>query len=155
MRKQSLLPVDVLLNSLFRDLGISERIRIETLRRKWFNIFADPLSSHTAPADLKDGKLVIAVDSPAWLQHLKFLKKELSEKLKPHGIKDIKLKLGSVHIDRECQMPGELAPPESFRELNDEDIARIDHAMARIEDGELKDVIKQAMEKAARRKLRD
>ena len=155
MRKQSLLPVDALLNSLFRDLGISERIRIETLRRKWCSIFAEPLSSHTAPADLKDGKLVIAVDSPAWLQHLKFLKREISDKLKAHGIKDIKLKLGSVHIDNEHQMPGKLASPEFFRELTDEDIARIDHTMSGIEDGELKDVIKQAMEKATRRKLRD
>jgi len=153
MRKRPLLPVDTLLNSLFRELGISERIRIEALKRQWCSIFADPISSHTAPADLKDGKLFIAVDSPAWLQHLKFLKKEMSDKLKPYGIKDIKLKLGSVRIDNKRQIPEKFAPPESFRELSDEDIVNIDHTVAGIENGELKAIIRQAMEKSARRKM--
>jgi hypothetical protein len=154
MRKQSLLPVDSLLNSLFRDLGISERIRIETLRRKWHTIIAEPLSNHTAPADIKDGKLVIAVDSPAWLQHLKFLKKEIADKLKPHGVSDIRLKLGNVRIDSERQIPDNRALPESFRDLTDNDIDRINHAVAEIEDTELKDVIRHVMEKSARRKMR-
>jgi hypothetical protein len=148
-----MLPVDALLNSLFWELGISERIQIEALKRQWHRIFAEPLSSHTAPADLKDGKLIIAVDSPAWLQHLKFLKKEISDKLRPHGIKDIRLKLGSVRIYSERQIPEKLAPPESFRALTDKDIDRIDHAVAEIEDTELRDVIRQTMKKSAQRKM--
>ena len=153
MRKHSLLPVDTLLNSLFQELGIFERIRIETLKRQWCSIFTEPLCSHTAPVDLKNEKLVIAVDSPAWLQHLKFLKREIADKLKPQGIKEIQLKLGSVHVDIERQVPENLAPPEAFRDLNDDDIARINHTMATIEDGELKDIIRQTMEKSARRKF--
>jgi hypothetical protein len=154
MRKQSLLPVDSLLNSLFRNLGISERILIETLRRKWHTIMAEPLSNHTAPADMKNGRLVIAVDSPAWLQHLKFLKKEIADKLKPHGVSDIRLKLGNVRIDNQRQITENLAPPESFRDLTNNDIDRINHAVAEIQDTELRDVIRQAMEKSARRKMR-
>jgi len=154
MRKQSLLPVDALLNSLFRDLGMSERMRIEALKRQWRNIFAEPLSLHTAPMDLKGDKLVIAVDSPAWLQHLKFLKKEISEKLTPYGIKVIQLKLGSIRIDRERQIPEKAAPPEAFRELTSDDIDGIDSAVAEIGDRDLRDVARHLMEKAARRKMR-
>jgi predicted nucleic acid-binding Zn ribbon protein len=153
MRKRSLLPVNGLLDSLFQNLGISERIRIETLRRKWHTIIAEPLSNHTAPVDLKDGKLVIAVDSPAWLHHLKFLKKEMADKLKPHGVSDIRLKLGNVRIDSERQIPDNVALPESFRELTADEITRIDRTIEDIEDGELKDVIKHVMEKSMMRKM--
>jgi hypothetical protein len=108
---------------------------------------------HTAPADIKEGKLVIAVDSPAWLQHLKFLKKELTDKLRPHGIKVIQFRLGSVRINSERQIPSKSAPPEAFRELTENDIARIDDTVDEIDDAELKEVIRQAMEKSARRKM--
>ena len=155
MRKQSLLPVDALLNSLFRDLGMSERIRIEALKRQWRNIFAEPLSIHTAPMEIRGDKLIIAVDSPAWLQHLKFLKKEISEKLANHGIKIIQLKLGSVRLDRERPIPGITAPPEAFRKLTSNDIACIDSAVAGIGDTDLRDVVRHLMEKAASRKMCD
>ncbi len=154
MRKRSLQPVDVLLNSLFRDLGISERIRIEALKRQWRTIFAEPLSMHTAPVDLKGGKLVIAVDSPAWLQHLKFLKKEITDKLKPHGINLIQFRTGSIRINIERRIPDRKAMPEDFRELNADDIDRIDHTIGMIEDAELKEAVRSAMEKSAKRKLR-
>jgi hypothetical protein len=154
MRKRSLLPVDILLNSLFRDLGISERIRIDALKRQWRTIFAEPLCMHTAPVDLKEGKLIIAVDSPAWLQHLKFLKKEITDKLRPHGIKVIQFRPGSVRIDNERSIPEKMAPPEAFRELTNDDISHIESTIEGIEDRELKVSIRQVMEKAARRKSR-
>jgi predicted nucleic acid-binding Zn ribbon protein len=152
MRKRSLLPVNSLLDTLFQNLGISERIRIETLRRKWRTIITEPLSNHTAPTEIKDGKLVIAVDSPAWLHHLKFLKKEMADKLKPHGVTDIRLKIGNVRIDSERQIPDNVALPESFRELTGDEITCIDRTIEDIEDGELKDVIKHVIEKSMMRK---
>ena len=153
MRKRTLQPVNVLLNSLFRNLGISDRIRLEALRRQWQTIFAGPLSMHTAPVELKASKLVVAVDSPAWLQHLKFLNKEILDKIASHDIRSIQLRLGSVRVDSERQIPDKKASLADFRELTDDDRAAIDSAVSGIEDDELKDVIRQTMEKAARRKL--
>ncbi len=152
MRKRSLLPLDSLLNSLFRDLGIAERMRIESLRRKWCDIFAEPLSIHTAPAELKNDILVIAVDSPAWLQHLKFLKKEMAQKLAGYGIKDIRFKLGRVYNDNLEKTKED--PSQTFRELSVEDIARIEKTTSDVQDDELKDIIRSAMEKSAKRRFR-
>lgn len=155
MRKRHtrLLPINGLLNTLFGDLGITERIKLDTLRRQWREIFSEPLSLHTAPTDLKDGILVIAVDSPTWLQHLKFLQKEILEKLKAHDIKDVKLKHGSVRFESSRKIHEKKAPPEAFRELTDQDNARIDRTVAEIGDDELKDAIRHAMEKSTRRKM--
>ncbi|HTZ19111.1 MAG TPA: DUF721 domain-containing protein [Dissulfurispiraceae bacterium] len=151
--KRSLLPVDVLLNSLFKDLGIAERIRIEAIKRQWRDIFAEPLSMHTAPSGLKEGKLIIAVDSPAWLQHLKFLQKEMIAKLKPFGIKAVQFRIGSVRSDYSRRIPERMAPPEAFRELTGDDLDRINKAVAGIDDVELKEAVRLAMEKSSRRKL--
>lgn len=154
MRKRTLQPVNVLLNSLFRNLGISDRIRLEALRRQWRTIFAGSLSLHTAPVELKASKLVIAVDSPAWLQHLKFLNKEILDKIASHHIRNIQFRLGSVHFDSERPIPDKKASLSDFRELTNDDRAAIDRAVSEIGDDELKNVIRQAMEKAARRKLK-
>ena len=154
--KRSLLPVDVLLNSLFKQLGISERFRIEAIRREWCDIFGEPLSMHTEPADLKDSKLTIAVDSPAWLQHIKFLQKEITDKLRQHGIKTVQFRVGRIGRGRsyhEKRLLDTKAPSDVFRELTDEDCARISRAISGIKDEELKEVIRITMVKAARRKM--
>ena len=154
MRKRTLQPVNILLNSLFRNLGISDRIRLEALRRQWQTIFAGSLSMHTAPVELKASKLVIAVDSPAWLQHLKFMNKEILDKIASHDIRSIQFRLGSVRFDSERKIPDKKASLNDFRELTNDDKTAIDRAVSGIEDDELKDVIRQTMEKAARRKLK-
>jgi hypothetical protein len=153
MRKQVLQPLNVLLDSMFRDLGISDRIRLEQLKRRWRKIFSGSLSMHTSPAELKENRLVIAVDSPAWLQHLKFLNKEILAKISAYGIKSIQFRLGSVRSDSELSTPTKEAAPDDFRELTSEEYDAINRVIAEIEDDELKALIGRAMEKAARRKM--
>lgn len=152
MRKRALSQIDGLLNSLFKDLGISERIKVETLRRQWRNIFDEPLSMHTAPLDMKGGKLVIAVDSPAWLQHLKFLKSEMAGKLERYGIKAVQLKLGSVRAEENIRKQDRHASAEEFRSLTDDDLAYIKQTVAGIDDMELRESVRRAMERASSRK---
>ncbi|HMK55905.1 MAG TPA: DUF721 domain-containing protein [Dissulfurispiraceae bacterium] len=154
MHKRSLQPVDVLLNSLFRNLGILDRIRLESLRRKWHSTFPGSLSIHTAPTELKENRLVISVDSPAWLQHIRFLQKEIVEKIAAHGITQVQFRLGRVRIDEKRKVGEKLAPPEAFRELTGEDVSRISQVVEDIDDAGLRDQIRQTMEKAARRKRR-
>ncbi|MGO9378343.1 MAG: DUF721 domain-containing protein [Dissulfurispiraceae bacterium] len=154
MRKRTLQPVNVLLNSLFRDIGLADRMRLETLKRQWQKIFPGPVSIHTTPAELKESKLAISVDSPAWLQHLKYLNKEILEKIASHGIKSIQFRLGSIHFENERKIPEVKTSPDDFRELTNDDRADINRVISEIDDDELKDVIRQAMEKAASRKLK-
>jgi hypothetical protein len=137
---------------MFRDLGISERIKLDALYRQWCNIFSGPLADHTAPVDLKEGLLVIAVDSPAWLQHLKFLKNEILAKLKSHGIKDIRLKHGNIRQDRDSGKSDKNQDQVIYRQLTAEETDSIERAVTEIEDVELQDAIRQVLEKSLRRK---
>jgi hypothetical protein len=144
--------VSPLLDSLYRDLGISERIKLDNIRRNWHDIFSGPLAEHTSPSDLKDGLLSIAVDSPAWLQHLKFLKKEILTKLKSHGVKDIRFKYGNIRQDRESGKSGKSQDEVIFREMTKEESSGIENALTEIEDAELQDAVRQVLEKSVRRK---
>jgi len=152
-RKRQLESINPLLDSMYRDLGISERIKLENLRRRWHDIFSEPLSLHTAPSDIKHGVLVIAVDSPTWLQHLKFMKKDIIGKLTTHGITDVRFRHGNIQAAGQRKPFDNTTPPEDFRELTSEDHYRIERAVEGVEDDELKETIKSVMEKAARRKM--
>ena len=151
-RPRLLQSINPLLDSMFRDLGISERIKLDALYRQWCDIFSGPLADHTAPTDLKEGLLVIAVDSPAWLQHLKFLKKEIIAKLKAHGIKDVRFKHGTIRGDRDEGKSAKSPVSIIYRQLTSEEIKGIECAVTEIEDPELRDIIRQVLEKSAGRK---
>ncbi len=151
-RRRPLQSINPLLDSMFRDLGISERIKLDALYRQWCDIFSGPLADHTAPTDLKEGMLVIAVDSPVWLQHLKFMKKDILAKLKSHGIKDIRLKHGNIRQDRDAGRPDKSQDRVIFRQLTAEEIDGIERAVTEIEDTELQDIVRQVLEKSASRK---
>lgn len=62
----------------------------------WRAICGEAVARHCAPADLRDGVLSIVVDSPAWMQQLSFLKAELLDRLRPHGIEDIRFTRGKL-----------------------------------------------------------
>ena len=96
--------------------------------------------------------LVIAVDSPVWLQHLKFMKKDILAKLKSHGIKDIRLKHGNIRQDRDAGRPDKSQDRVIFRQLTAEEIDGIERAVTEIEDTELQDIVRQVLEKSASRK---
>jgi hypothetical protein len=152
-KRRPLQSINPLLDNMYRDLGISERIKLDNLKRQWSDMFEGPLALHTLPVDIKEGMCVIAVDSPTWLQHLKFMKKEMVEKLKDHGIKDVRFKHGGVDFTNEIKVYEKKAQPEDFMELTSEDRRVIDETVEKIEDPELKESIRKAMEKSARRKM--
>jgi hypothetical protein len=152
-KRRPLQPINPLLDNMFRDLGISERIKLDNLKRRWPDIFSGPLALHTLPVDIKDGMLTIAVDSPTWLQHLKFMKKEMIEKLAPFEVKDVKFRHGGVEFRNEIKVYEQKAQPEDFRELTAEDKRRIQQTVDEIDDPDLKESIRKAMEKSARRKM--
>lgn len=62
----------------------------------WRAVCGDAVARHCAPADLRDGVLSIVVDSPVWMQQLSFLKAELLDRLRPHGIEDIRFTRGKL-----------------------------------------------------------
>ncbi len=92
--------VGSLLSSIFKDLGIEDKIRLSSMQEEWHNLFNEPLSLHIYPVDIKNGELTINVDSPAWLGQLKFFKQDIIKKLHVYNIKEVRFKHGRVYKKR-------------------------------------------------------
>jgi len=137
---------------MFRDLGISERIKLDTINRRWSEVFSGPLAEHTAPVDLKEGMLVVVVDSPAWLQHLRFMKKDITAKLVSFGVNDIRLKHGNIYRDRENRPSAPKTELPSYRQLTANETEGIERAVSGLEDSELKTLARSVLRKSAGRK---
>lgn len=131
-----------LLSSLFKEIGIEDMVKLGSLQQQWKHIFSEPLSIHTYPAELNNAELTINVDSPAWLQQLKFFKKDMSGKLSEYGIKDIKLRHGRVY--NTFRKKQEYSKTE-IKPLSSADMEWIEETVAAINDIELKDNIRKTI----------
>jgi hypothetical protein len=142
-----------LLSGIFSDLGIGDRMKLEKLRREWLGIFHEPMSVHTFPSEIKDGELLITVDSPIWLQQLGFFKRDILTKLVGFDIKSVRFRHGRItRDDRVSSLRSGSNETKPVHELRDSEIAWIDKTVSDIEDDELKDAVRKAIEKAFRQK---
>lgn len=144
--------VGSLLSHIFKGIGIEDKIRLESIRREWHELFNEPLSIHTCPVELKNGELVINVDSPAWLQQLKFFQQEIKEKLKTYNISSVRLKIGSVyHKEAGKYKREEFKKTAQSRRLSDDETDWMNSVTAAISDAELKESISKVIEKSVTR----
>lgn len=134
---------DSLLTPLIRNLGIEDAVRQGYIKKEWACIFERPVSLHMSPANLKEGELLINVDSPVWLQQLSFYKETIIKKLHPFGIKTVRFKLGRV-------LPEKKQDKTTSRRqaLTTNEHSYIEETVSSIPDQELKDRIKKAIEKS-------
>jgi hypothetical protein len=136
---------DFLLAPLLKDSGIGSGVAFAGIKKNWFTLFQKPLSQHIAPCLLNDGELLINVDSPAWLQELKFFKEDIRKKLQPYGIQSVRFRLGRVSMnatsDNKSREP-------MARKLDDEERSFIEHAVTDIDDDSMKQTLKKILEKA-------
>ena len=94
---------------------------------------------------MNDGELLINVDSPAWLQELKFFKEDIQKKLHPYGIRSVRFRLGRVSMN--AMSDNKSRPPEA-RQLDEEERSFIENAVTDIEDDSMKQTLKKTIEKA-------
>lgn len=109
--------VGQILPSLFSEFGIEDAVTLKFLRKNWSCLFNPPMTEHTFPKDLKNGILVVTVNSHAWLAHLKMLKDEFLKKLHPYGIKDMEFRFGRIY--KKEKLNGEGDTPELTPEQQD------------------------------------
>ncbi len=134
---------DSLLAPLIKNLGIENEVKLGRIRQEWAAIFEKPVSLHMSPASLKEGEVLINVDSPMWLQQLSFYKKTIAEKLSAFGVKTVRLRLGRVlpEKSRDSLIP-------KVQVLTAHDRTYIETVVSSISDAELKERIKKAIEKS-------
>lgn len=138
-----------ILSSIFKNIGIEDRLTLARLQREWPELFEAPLSLHTCPSSLNNGSLSINVDSPLWLQQLKFFKQAMLSKLETHGINSITFKHGRTNLpshDRARSCSGQNISKES--KLDAADTEWIEQTLSDIDDTELQDTIRSVIEKA-------
>ncbi len=142
-----------LLTSAYKNLGITDRITLNSLQNNWDNLFKEPLSLHTYPVDIKGGELSINVDSPVWLGQLKFFKQDIIAKLSAYGIASVKFKHGSVYRKKSGSpikaTSLKTKPDDNFSKLiSDSDSEWIDQTISNINDKETREIIRKAIEKS-------
>jgi len=138
--------VGALISPFLKGLGLEEAVRLERIKKEWAAIFREPLSLHMFPSSLKNGDLLIAVDSPVWLQQLSLFKAELMKNLRPFEVKEIRFRLG--HIRKTSERKTDEPPPQKKLSLGRDALREIDNTVAEVKDIELREGVRRAMEKS-------
>lgn len=143
--------VGSLLSSVFKDIGIEDKITLSSMQNEWQSIFNEPLSMHTYPVDIKNGELTINVDSPAWLGQLKFFTQDIIKKLHSYNVRSVKFKHGRVYskgFKDSSGQGGKGAKSLNPRPLESSEIEWINQTISSVKDAELKGEIRSAIIKS-------
>ena len=151
--KSSLKKAGTILSSIFKDLGIEDKIRLNSRQEEWHRLFNEPLSLHTYPVDIKDRELTINVDSPAWLGQLKFFKLDIIKKLQAYNVSSVKFKHGKVYQKKgqRARGKGQKDSNQFPKSFTDSEFAWINQTVSTVSDPELQENIRKAIEKAMSR----
>ncbi|MBI4691160.1 MAG: DUF721 domain-containing protein [Nitrospirae bacterium] len=134
---------DSLLAPLLKNFKIEDTVRLSRIKSEWQNIFEAPVSLHTSPAFLKEGELLINVDSPVWLQQLSFYKEDIIKKLQGFNVRAVRLKLGRVLSEKKKD---KVMPKRNV--LTENEMVFINETTTLIHNHELRDSIRKAIEKS-------
>lgn len=125
-------PLGSILRKYIKDVDLVSVRKLSNIKRRWKDIVGHTISSHTSPYILRDGVLMITVDTPQWLHHLGFFKEEIKNKVKEYNVNRIHFLLGSLPDRHKDEEEKEEMP------LSDDDTRYIDNTLISVRDGELK-----------------
>ena len=138
--------LSVTLGKLLKTRGFQGHLHEYRIFGQWERCVGVMIARHAQPQSFRGGKLLLIVDSPAWMQQLILLKTEIIEKLNKildnSAIKDIKLKLGEIKVIHEC-IPEEAAQIS----LRPDERARIEQYVSLIDDIATRDTVRRVIEK--------
>lgn len=69
------------LNALLRRMGSESSDVVAGVFGEWASIVGEQIAAHVTPVMIKDARLVVAVDDPAWATQTKFLESEIAKKV--------------------------------------------------------------------------
>jgi predicted nucleic acid-binding Zn ribbon protein len=138
---------DVLLK-IAKKFDLEIKIVEHTINKNWTKLVGERIASHTKPDTVSYRKLLVYVDSPAWMQQLTFLKEDIIKNINEASgrqiIKDIKFRIGDVAKDAsaENKRPDERM---EYRLLTKDDLIFADEVTKPIGDDETKGRAKKAV----------
>lgn len=137
--------LDLLISPFLQEFGMEEAVRFEGIKKDWTGIFRDPLSHHMSPGSLKNGELLITVESSVWFQQLTFLKGEIIRSLSPYGVRDVRFRIGKVNAKKTAESHN---VREEKQPINSEALQQIEDTVSEIKDAEVRESIRKVMGKS-------
>lgn len=131
------------LGPLLRSLGLESGVSLARIRRDWYGIFDEQITSHLFPASFSERELLLYVTSPIWMQQFSYHKSEIIKKLSSYGVQNIRFRIGKIP-----QKKQELSSGSKTRELTLENRFFVTELLSDIGDENLKETIKKAVEKS-------
>jgi hypothetical protein len=146
------IPLADILRERFSQLGWERKMREQEILSRWDEAVGPQIAGRTRPVAVRNRRLTVAVDNPAWAQQLSFLKKDLLRRfetlLGAGVIEDIFLTSGPVEHE-----PEESAPPELEEiPVTPETVRAIDDEASRISDVDLREAFRNTLLAASRRR---
>ncbi len=139
--------LSVTISKILKARGMQDRLHEYHIFGQWEPAVGPAIARHAQPQLLRGGKLVLVVDSPAWMQQLSLMKPEIMEKLNAglgrDTIRGITLKLGVVTSSDE----GLRADKSGRPDLTSDERATIERHVHGIGDGEIREAIRRVFEK--------
>jgi hypothetical protein len=126
-------PLNSIIRSFVRKIGIEGGLALNNIKRRWPDIVGQPIAAHTCPDTVRNSILTIIVDTPQWLHHLSFYKETILEKLGQYDIAEVRFRVGRLHYKAEAKDQAE-APA-----LAEEDARYMENTLKHLKDEELKE----------------
>ncbi len=143
------------IDKILKARGMQSRLPEYRISSKWVNMVGSAIARHAQPRTLRGGKLLVIVDSPAWMQQLSLMKPEIIKKLNNNlgndTIRDITLKLGEI-----ASLPAKFAEREQVPAIiTQEEREMIAQSIHDVSDSEIREAIKRMIEKHLLRMRRE
>jgi len=134
------------LGGMLKARGLGSRLDEYRVFGQWEKSVGSVIASHAQPQTVRGKKLMLVVDSPAWMQQLSLLKPQIVEKVNGNlgreTIKDIVLRLGEVESrNREPEAP----PARTV--LGRDEREKIEDYVREISDADTREAVRRVIEK--------
>ncbi|MDD3374186.1 MAG: DUF721 domain-containing protein [Candidatus Omnitrophica bacterium] len=87
-----------IIQDVVKTLSVKEPQEETKIQRIWDNLLNGKIKKHTKIFGIKEGKMIVCVDSPAWMFHLNLKKNKILKEIREEisEVKEICFKLGKV-----------------------------------------------------------
>ncbi len=142
------------LGRILKARGMQSRLYEYRIFSEWERTVGQGIARHARPVSLRGSKLMLVVDSPAWMQQLSLMKPEIREKLNAglgrESVREITLRLGEVAA------PDRQPPSEEGGEaaLTPEEREKIEQSVHAVADDNTRESLRRLIEKDLKSKKR-
>jgi len=145
----------VIIDKILKSRGMQSRLEEYRISAQWVRAVGKAIAHHAQPLSLRGGRLVLIVDSPAWMQQLSLMRPEiigkLNQNLGTQAVREIALKLGAIASQSAQAAAGERKPAE----ITPEERKRIELSLHAVDDSDVREALKHMIEKDLLRKKGD